>query len=403
MSRTPETVVVVAPDGTITEPTVNATTLALALDGKLDRVFSSGGALEVGASTGYAHSSANGTGFNDYTDTVTAQWTQPLRRGAGKSIVLAREEEAAISRDAATLARRQAAIGEVRDVVQNYWELLYAQRDLEIRHSSLELARERLRRTQAGISGGGLARTEALAVQQVIATREEEVLASELGLVDQSITLRRLVGMEIGPHQLALSSTGELGVPSQSWNLDTLVDEAYKTSPELAQLVAQGKNATIEVEVDDNGVMPSLDLGLNGAITGDDDGPLSAAKNLVTANQYQAGATLTYRASLGHHAALGVAREARAQCRSSRSTRSTPAPRSPRRSPGGAARRDRAQAHRSRRPRRSISRSRTSSPSSRASSSASRPTSTCSSVRTSSRRRSCARRARWSTGTRPPP
>ena len=71
----------------------------------------------------------------------------------------------------------------------------------------LDLARERLRRTQIGMTGGGLANTELLAVEEAIATREEDVLAAEVALVEQSMVLRRPVGMEIGPKNLARSTS----------------------------------------------------------------------------------------------------------------------------------------------------------------------------------------------------
>jgi outer membrane protein len=252
---------------------------------------------------------------NAFDDEVTASVTQPLLEGRGKSIVQAQKARAAIARTSAELQRRSSAIQVIRDVVNAYWELVFAQRDLEIRQSSLDLANERLRRTLAGIKGGGLARTEALEVQQVVATRQEEVLQAELTLVDRSIDLRRAVGMEIGPRELTLTTATDLGVPGQSWDLDALVADAYETSPELALLTEQGKDASIEVEVTENGVLPSLDLSLSAGPVGADDGFGGAAKNMVTFDDYSAAVTLTYQHSIGNHAATGAAREARAQRR----------------------------------------------------------------------------------------
>lgn len=280
-------------------------------------VFPSGGTIDLHADVGYGYGPVTVMGVtsnvSDYTDNLSATITEPLMQGRGRGIVLSEQARAAIARDSATLSRQSAAITEVRDVVQAYWELVYAQRDLEIRHSSLELARERLRRTQAGISGGGLAKTEALAVEQVIASREEEVLASELGLVDQSIELRRLVGMEIGPKNLALSTQSDLGLPGKSWSLDQLVDEAYRTSPELALIAEQGKDATIQVEVTENGVLPTLDAALTLGTGGNDDTAGGALSQTAKLDNYAAIATLTYRKPLGNHAATGAARQARAE------------------------------------------------------------------------------------------
>jgi outer membrane protein TolC len=281
--------------------------------GNLSKVFGWGGRLSIDGESSWSRSSGATATSDVYLDTVTATYAEPILRGRGRATVRAGIAQARISRDSATLQRTQAAIGVVRDVVSAYWELVFAEQDLEIRKSSLELANERLRRTQAGIKGGGLARTEALEVEQVVATRQEDILAAELTLVDRSIELRRLVGMEIGPKQLTLSTTTELDVPTRTWDLDALLDDAFRSSPELALLTAQGKNATIEVEVTENGILPALDVSLSAGPIGVDDSALGAATNMVTFDDYGAGLTLSYRQSIGNHAATGAARAARAQ------------------------------------------------------------------------------------------
>jgi outer membrane protein len=250
---------------------------------------------------------------NGYTDSVQATLFTPLMEGRGRDIVRASERRARIARDAATLSQRQAAIAIVRDVVSAYWELAFAQRDLEIRVSSLQLAQERLRRTQAAIKGGGIAATEALAVEQVIAGREEEILGAELTVLDRSVEVRKLVNMEIGPNELSLSTPTELGAPDLKFDINALIEDAYRTSPELALLAQQEKNATIEVEVTENGVLPSLDLSLAIGPVGADDSVGGAAKNMVTFDDVSGVATLTFEHSLGNHAAKGAARQARAE------------------------------------------------------------------------------------------
>jgi outer membrane protein TolC len=250
---------------------------------------------------------------NAWTDIVTATVFTPLMEGRGRDVVRASERRARIARDAATLSQRQAAIAIVRDVVSAYWELAFAQRDLEIRLSSLQLAQERLRRTQAAIKGGGIAATEALAVEQVIAGREEEILGAELTVLDRSVEVRKLVNMEIGPNELSLSTPTELSAPDMKFDLNALIEDAYRTSPELALLATQEKNATIEVEVTENGVLPSLDLSLAFGPVGGGDSFGDAAKNLVTFDELAGGATLTFEHSIGNHAAKGAARQARAE------------------------------------------------------------------------------------------
>lgn len=282
------------------------------------RTFGSGTTIGVGANSSWSQQDfifeggLEGT-ITEYTDTVTLQVEQPLLEGRGGTLIRAAERRARIGRDAAFLARRRDAILVVEDVVNAYWDLVLAQRDLAIRLSSLELAEERLRRTQAAIRGGGIAATEALAVEQVIAQRQEEILAAELTVLERSVALRRLVGLAIGPGELGLVTAVELGIPSASFQLDALLADAYRTSPELALLETQEDLATIEVEVTENGLLPSLDLSARFGPVGVDDTAIGALRNMATFDDLALIGSLTYVQPLENDAAQGNARVARAE------------------------------------------------------------------------------------------
>jgi outer membrane protein len=290
------------------------------LSGSISRLLSDGTVATLRGAAGYERGIVidpdDPLGFevgNTYDVGVSIGVITPLMEGRGRNIVRASERRAQIARDAATLSQRQAAIAIIRDVVTAYWELAFAQRDLEIRLSSLQLAQERLRRTQAAIKGGGIAATEALAVEQVIAGREEEILGAELTVLDRSVELRKLVNMEIGPNELSLSTPTELSAPDIKFDINALIDDAYRTSPELALLATQEKNATIEVEVTENGLLPTLDLGVTLGAGGSGDSPGSAAESFVKLDGPSGALSLTFEHSLGNHAAKGAARQARAE------------------------------------------------------------------------------------------
>lgn len=285
---------------------------SVGVNGEIVRLLPTGGSVTLHASSTFNKTSTDNGSTADYTDTITATITQPLLEGRGEFYFRAQQEQTRLNRDLEVVQRESAAIGVVNQVVAAYWGLVYAQRDLEIRRSSLELARERLRITEASIRGGGVAATEALAVEQVIATREEEVLASEIALVERSINLRRLVQMEIGPGALALSVPPGLTIPSQSFDLDAAIADAYQQSPELAQLAVLEENATITVEVAENGLLPSLTASLTAGPTGIDTNAAKAVANMVTFDGFTVVGRLSFSHSLGNHGAAGVAREARA-------------------------------------------------------------------------------------------
>jgi len=292
-----------------------STRSGITAEAAISRLLSRGGSVSLHGQSGFTRSSdASGSGtVNEWSDTITATWVQPILRGYGEDLFLAEQARAAIGADAAALGRAQSAIAVVRDVVQAYWDLVSAEQDLTIRRSSLELAQERLRITQAAIKGGGTAKAEALPVEQAIATREEDVLNAELVVINRSVELRRLVGMEIGANALVLTTSMDLGVPAREWNLAALIEDAYRTSPELALLAKQGKTADIEVEVTENGLLPALDFSLTLGPSGTDDSPGGAVVNMATFDDFTAVANLSYEQSIGNHGARGRRAAARSE------------------------------------------------------------------------------------------
>lgn len=287
---------------------------AVGLSGDLGRKLSTGGTVGLHAEAGWQSTKTQaGATVREYTETVTVGLVQPLMRGRGEALVRASERAARHDQTAAALAERAAAIAEVQAVVLQYLDLVDAENNLAIQRSSLELARERLRVTSAGIKAGGVAESETIAVEQAIATREEAALSGELAILSASLAVRRKVGLPIGPGETALSSKIDLAIPARTWDAAALVAAAMAQSPELARLAALDAGATIDIEVTENGVLPSLDLALTLGPSGTADDPAEAAKNLVTFDEFTAVGSLTYRTTLGQRAARAATRSVRTQ------------------------------------------------------------------------------------------
>jgi outer membrane protein TolC len=288
-------------------------TKAWDLTAGVSRMIPTGGTVGLHAGASYQNIDAAGLDpepFWAYDVSLSLQ--QPLLRGAGGFIYNANEERARIGRDVAVLARRAAALQTVQEVVSAYWDLVLAQRQVAITESSLTLARERLRITEIGSQGGKIAKAEIPAVQQIIATREEEVLGGELNVLDRSIALRRAVGMEITAGELGLRVATDLETSDKGWTIGPLLDRAYAASPELAQLSKQEKGSTIEIEVTENGLLPRLDLALSVGPTGTAAQPSIAAENLAKFGEISAQGTLTFQQALNRDDVKGRSRELRA-------------------------------------------------------------------------------------------
>ena len=292
------------------------------LNGSLDlgRLLPTGGTIGFHVGSGYNKSEGpfeleDGTVINVvnelYFDEVTAAITQPLFRGRGSMIYDANEKKARLARDASVLAKRLVAIQTVQTVVSAYWDLVLAERALAITTSSLDLAKERLRITQIGNDGGKVPRSEIPAVQQIIATREEDVLNGELTVLDRSIALRRAVGMPIGKGELGLRVGGELQTRDVGFEIGQLTESAFAASPELAQIKKQDQSALIDIEVTENGLLPQLDAALSAGPSGSGDKFSTAWKNLVKFESLTISGSLTFQQSIGRDEVKGRAREQR--------------------------------------------------------------------------------------------
>lgn len=287
-------------------------------DVELSRPLSTGGVVSVGASTGFSEGVFGQPDL--WSDTIELSVYQPLLRGRGERYARANIALARISRDASALQIYAEATGVVRNVISAYWDVALSLRNLAIARSSLELALERLRITRAGIEGGAVAPTEALAVEQIIATREEEILSAELAVANRSLDLRRLVGLEIGPGQINIVTVAPPEVEAQQFDLNELLARAYQSSPELAVLAKQEEGAELEVEITDNGLLPRLDLSIAAGPSGAGDDPAAAAEDLVSFDGISIGASLTFQHTIGNRAGRGRTEAARGRLMRTRVT-----------------------------------------------------------------------------------
>lgn len=241
----------------------------------------------------------------DATAAVTAQLLQPLLRGRGESVTRIERIRAQVQADSARFQREVAGRTTVRDLVAAYWEVAFAWAELEIRRSSLQLAQERRRLTDASVRGGATAPTELLAVDQVIAQREEDVVVAQLAVTERSLEFRRLAGIEIEPDDINVNVEAPLAAQIRPLQLAEVFRTSLARSPEIAALEAQGRGATIEVEVADNGLLPRLDLRVYGGPVGR--GPeVSDAMSAITDGGYQVGGEVVIETPLPRRTARGA-------------------------------------------------------------------------------------------------
>ena len=193
----------------------------------------------------------------------TLTFQHPLLRGMGLKVNRAQIDRAKLARSSAEADELVTAQNLVRDIISAYWDVLAAQRDLENRRQSVQLAKEQLARTEAQVRAGRLAAVEAKAVEQSLAQRETDVLLAENLLLDTSLRLRTLMGQEFaGREVLGVEAATD---PVESINPEPIdvqaeIDRALAANPAVRQLeIALASRRIDEIEAA-NQRLPQLDF-----------------------------------------------------------------------------------------------------------------------------------------------
>jgi outer membrane protein TolC len=193
----------------------------------------------------------------------TLTFQHPLLRGMGVKVNRAAIERAKLARSSAEADELVYAQNLVRDIISAYWDVLAAQRDLENRRQSVELAREQLARTEAQVRAGRLAAVESKAVEQSVAQRETDVLLAENLLLDASLALRTLMGQEFaGREVLGVEPTTDPveSIRPEPVDMQAEIERALAANPAVRQLeIALASRRIDEIQAA-NERLPQLDF-----------------------------------------------------------------------------------------------------------------------------------------------
>jgi outer membrane protein TolC len=138
-----------------------------------------------------------------YTTTLGFDVVFPLARNRGKAATGAVERAAEIDYDASLDALAFAASSSALDTLLAYWDLVAAQRRLEIQLESLTVNQRILDLTQALIDGDELPRAELPRTQAAVAQDQAAVDAAERAVIEARIRLADAVGLEVGNGAIA--------------------------------------------------------------------------------------------------------------------------------------------------------------------------------------------------------
>ncbi len=207
------------------------------------------------------NANAASTQLSTYRIAPTLTITHPLLKGAGIKVNRADIDKAKLAGDGASATRQVTAQNLVRDLINAYWDVLFAHRDLQNKRNSVELARRQLERTQALVAAGRLSPVDAKAVEQSLATRESETITAEYTLLDRSLTLRTAMGQDFDEAETyGVLPTTDPMVDPRPVNVKDEVDRALAQNPQLRQLQFAIASGRIDEMVAANQRLPQLDF-----------------------------------------------------------------------------------------------------------------------------------------------
>jgi outer membrane protein len=196
-----------------------------------------------------------GPGYQAY---VKLGATQPLLRGAGRSVAQADLRAARVNLTIAELTRDRTASEVLRDALTAYWESWYATAAVDIQKRSRDTAKRQRDEATARIATGSLAPADGLTFETQLASREEDVVNAETEQRRRAVDLARLLGRADRPGNFAvpLDAVPEAPPPIAG----DLHKEAALASPELRTFAAQIELARVQAQTAGEALRPRLDL-----------------------------------------------------------------------------------------------------------------------------------------------
>ncbi|MCA9690068.1 MAG: TolC family protein [Nannocystaceae bacterium] len=192
----------------------------------------------------------------------TLTFNHPLLKGAGIKVNRADIDKAKIAKTQAEAAQLGTAQNVVRDILNAYWEVLYAHRDLVNKRRAIALTKEQLERTRAEVAAGRRSPIELRSIEQTMAQRENELLLAENALVDRSLTLRTVMGQDLAALDIigVEPTTDPASINPRQVDIKAEIERAMQVNPDVRQLQLAIASRRIDELVAANQRLPQLDF-----------------------------------------------------------------------------------------------------------------------------------------------
>ncbi len=176
-----------------------------------------------------------------YNSTLNLSFTQPLWRGFRHTTPDRQMKLYNLDSKINESQFKKTVADTINQVQSQYWELAYAIENHETRRQSLQLALVQLNDNRKRVDIGVLAPIEITSSRAEVATRSQELIASEVSITNAQNTLKGYLTPDKDDPLWAstIIPTEKLVIREVSMTLDEAVETALKKRPELEQLTYQ--------------------------------------------------------------------------------------------------------------------------------------------------------------------
>lgn len=245
------------------QPSVSTTSLDATI-GWRQRVIT-GGAFDL-AFRPARYESSGSSAFPDrqFSSEWSATYRQPLLRGAWTDYNLAPVNAARYRQSQAAHEFDRAVQDTLLQIVQAYWELVFARENWRVGGSALAVAAEQLRITDERIRVRELAPRDRVADEAEVARRREELILAENAIRAREDDLRRLLFDASDPQlwRCNLRPTSEIAATAAPGGIEfePLVAVAVQHRPDLRSQRSALAAAEVALLEADRDTLPSLDF-----------------------------------------------------------------------------------------------------------------------------------------------
>ena len=198
----------------------------------------------------------------NYTSYGLLGTTLPLLQGFGKQVANRPVLKAKLDTSIANAKYLQNLRDTLLEVESDYWYLVYAIKDLEVKEKALDLAKRFQDETRKKIEVGVLAPIEQVSADAQVALREQDIIVAEQSVGDREDILKLSLGIPKGDPEwgVTIRPTDEPVPSATSHTEEELIKSALDRRPELKQVELQLEKDKVDVHWAKNQTLPQLNL-----------------------------------------------------------------------------------------------------------------------------------------------